>query len=130
MHHDQLAGTLARHYYGGRDLGQTFAIGDQSFVMTAITVRLPLVDVAKVDPGGTKVPIQLMRVIGEPRIKDNNTNATNASNGPVLLRRLSRAMARPSPRHDPLSRRPLVRLHHRTGRTIPGIIPTRRYAGR
>lgn len=81
MHEGKPDGTLAHYYFRDRDLGQTFAVGDKGFLLEAITVRLQPVDVAKADPAGAKVSLQLMRVTGEPRFNDNGTNATSAPNG-------------------------------------------------
>ncbi|GAB5559339.1 MAG: hypothetical protein SynsKO_09860 [Synoicihabitans sp.] len=81
MHDGKPDGTLAHYYYRDRDLGQTFRVGDEGFVLGAITVRLQPVDVAKADPAGAKVSIQLMRVTGTPRINPNGTTATAAPNG-------------------------------------------------
>ncbi|MDB4473450.1 hypothetical protein N9023_00460 [Opitutaceae bacterium] len=74
-------GTLAHYYYRDRDLGQTFTVGGDGFHFSAVTVRLQPVDVAKADPAGAKVSIQLMRVTGTPRVNHNGTTATQAPNG-------------------------------------------------
>lgn len=68
----------AHYYYRDRDLGQTFTTGDVNFKLGAITVRLQPVDVkGGGDPGGAKVSLQLMKVIGTPKINDNGTTTGN-----------------------------------------------------
>lgn len=81
MHQGKADGTLARYYYRDRDLGQTFKVGRHGFHLSAITVRLQPVDVAKADPAHAKVSIQLMRVTGAPVINANGTTASLAPNG-------------------------------------------------
>ena len=68
-------GTYARYYYRDRDLGQTFTTGDCGFDMRAVTVQLQPVDVARADPSGARVSLQLLRVEGNARINDNGTTA-------------------------------------------------------
>lgn len=63
----------ARYYYRDRDLGQTFTTGKEGFKLGAVTVRLQPVDVAKADPAGARVSLQLMRVTGMPKINGNGT---------------------------------------------------------
>ena len=55
-------GTFARYYYRDRDLGQTFTVGDTAFRITALTVRIQPVDVARADPTEAAVSLQLLRV--------------------------------------------------------------------
>lgn len=81
FHEDKPDGTLAHYYFRDRDLGQTFRVGEDGFYLTAITVRLQPVNVAKADPTGAKVSVQLLKVTGEASVNDNGTNAKTAPNG-------------------------------------------------